>query len=76
MILMMAVQQRWTGIIGNEIDLDAAIAGHVDRVLHYARGRLVADLGQLERVAVQVDRNDAPRAALPDRSVPDRWRAR
>ena len=48
MILVMAVQQRWTGIIGNEIDPDAAIAGHVDRVLHHARGRLVVDLGQLE----------------------------
>ena len=42
MILVMTVEQRRSWIIGDEIDLDCAVPGHIDRVFHHARGRLVA----------------------------------
>ena len=35
-ILMMAVEQRRTGVISDKIDFHAAEAGHVDRILHHA----------------------------------------
>src|SRR5689334_15549598 len=56
MVLMMAMQQRIPGIVGNEIDLDAAEPGHVDRVFHQTRSRLIAALRDFERMAMQVDR--------------------
>ena len=52
---MMAVEQRKSRIIGDEIDLDGAESRHIDRVFHHARGRLVAYLGHLEGVAMQVN---------------------
>jgi len=42
MILVMAMQQRRSRIIGDEIDLHGAVARHVDRIRHQPRGRLVA----------------------------------
>src|ERR1700730_13046713 len=52
---MMTVEQRRSGIVGDEINLDRAEPRHVDRVFHHTRGRLVAYLGQLEGVTMQVD---------------------
>ena len=53
---MMAVEQRRPGIVGDEIDLHGAVPRHVDGVFHDARGRLVAHPGDLEGMAVEVDR--------------------
>jgi hypothetical protein len=52
MILVMAVEQRRSRIVGDEVDLDRAIPRHVDSIFHYAGCSLVADLGDLERVAM------------------------
>src|SRR5437660_10764156 len=52
---MMAVEQRGSWIVGDEIDLDRAEPRHVDRVLHHARGRLVTHLGHFEGVTMQMD---------------------
>src|SRR6266511_2506375 len=54
-ILMVAVEQRRPRVIRNEIDLDRAEARHVDGIFQHAGGRLVADLGDLEGVAMQMD---------------------
>ena len=54
-ILVVAMEQRRPGIIGDEIDLDRTEARHVDRILHHARGRLVAHLGDLEGMTMQMD---------------------
>ena len=35
-ILMMAVQQCWPWIVGDEVDLDRAEPRHIDRVFHHA----------------------------------------
>ena len=56
MILVVAVKQRQSRIVGHEIDLDRAESRHIDRIFHHACGRLVANLGHLERVTMQVDR--------------------
>src|SRR5262245_11453691 len=56
MVLMMAMQQRWPGIIGDKVDFHATESCHVDRVFHDAGCRLVADLRHLERVTMQMDR--------------------
>ena len=55
-ILVMAVQQRRPWIVGDEIDLYRTKASHIDRVLHYACRGFVAELGNLERVPMQMDR--------------------
>src|SRR5215475_550401 len=52
----MAMEQRRTRIVGDEIDLRGAETSHVDGVLHHAGGRLVTYLGHLERMPVQVNR--------------------
>ena len=57
---MMAVEQRQSWIIGDEIDLDGAESRHIDRVFHHARGRLVAHLVQSQ---------DAGRFALEPRDL-------
>jgi hypothetical protein len=54
-ILMMAMEERVTGMIGDEVDLRGGIARHADRILQHAGGRLVADPGELECMPVHVD---------------------
>src|SRR5262245_15369396 len=56
MVLVMAMKQRRARVVGDEIELHGAEARHVDGVLHDARGRLVAHLGDLEAVTMQVNR--------------------
>jgi hypothetical protein len=53
---MVTVEQRRPGIVGDEIDLDRAEPRHVDGIFHHARRRLVAHLGDLEAVTMQMDR--------------------
>jgi len=54
-VLMMAMEQRRTRVVGDEVDLSRRVSNHVQRVLHQPRCRLLADLGHLERMPVQVD---------------------
>src|SRR5258708_37317080 len=53
---MMAMEQRVAGVVGDEVDLRRRVAWHADRILHDSRGLPVADLGDLEAMAVQVGR--------------------
>jgi hypothetical protein len=39
MVLVMAMQEAGTGIVGDEINFKAAYPRHVDRILHHASGR-------------------------------------
>ena len=55
MVLMVAMKQRWTRVVGDEIDFRSRESNHVERVFHQPRCRLVADLGHLEGMPVQVD---------------------
>jgi hypothetical protein len=54
-ILVVAVEQRRSRIVGDEVDLDRAEPRHVDSIFHHPGCGLVADLGELERVAMQMD---------------------
>ena len=49
---MMAMEERVAGIVRYEIDLRRRETGQTDRVFDDARGRLVADLCDLEAVAL------------------------
>jgi len=54
-ILVMAVEERRSGVVRDEIDLRSRVSRHADRVLDDAGGRLVADLRDLEGVTVQMN---------------------
>jgi len=55
-VLVVAMEQRVARMIRDEVDLRSGIARHADRILHHAGCRPVADLGELECMAVHVDR--------------------
>jgi hypothetical protein len=57
MILMVAMKQCRTRIIGHEINLDGAEPCHVDGIFHHARRRLVAHLGNFERMPMADERD-------------------
>ena len=56
MVLMVAMKQRRTRVVGDEIDFRRSKSDHVERVFHQPRCRLVVDLGHLEGMPVKVDR--------------------
>ena len=55
-LLDMAVEQRQSRLVGGEVDAGASVGGHHDRVLDHARRGLAIDLGDLELVAMQMQR--------------------
>jgi hypothetical protein len=55
MILMVAVHQCRTWIVGDEVDFDCAEPSHVYGILDHARGGLFTDLCDLEAVAMHVN---------------------
>ena len=55
MILMVAMKQCRTWIVGHKIDLDSAEPRHVNGILHHTRGRLLAHLGNFKGMTVQMN---------------------
>jgi hypothetical protein len=51
-VLMVAMEERRTKVISNEVDLCRRESDHVQRVLHQPRCQFVADLSHLKRVTV------------------------
>ena len=54
----MTVEQRRSGIVGDEIEFDFLKAAQHHDILDHAGGRLAADPRQLEAVPMQVQRMD------------------
>jgi hypothetical protein len=51
-VLMVAMEERRTKVISNEVDLCRRESDDVQRVLHQPRCQFVADLSHLKRVTV------------------------
>jgi hypothetical protein len=65
MILVVAVKQRQSRIVGHEIDLDRAESRHIDRIFHHACGRPTA---QNAAMHTQAQAKLTPeRASVPER---------
>jgi len=56
--LLVAMEKREAGIVGDEINFELLVAAEHDNVFADARGRSAGDLRELEGVAVEMDRVD------------------
>src|SRR5689334_5771996 len=63
-LLHVTVNERVTRVVGNDVHLDDAVARHVDGVLDQARDRHVADLHDVEQVAMEMERVPVLHAVL------------
>jgi len=56
--LLMAVEQRKSGIIRRKIHFDFLISAHHDDILHHTSGRLAGEFGEFKTVTMEMDGMD------------------
>jgi hypothetical protein len=53
--LLVTMEQREAGIVGDKVDFDFLVASHHDHILHHAGTRFPGKLGEFETVPVKMD---------------------